>query len=190
MVLYRVWVSNGWLLNACGLALGQRCYCVRSSCFVFSASAAITDIRGQGLPPVYSGPILQVVSSVVTNSSTTAHLRCSNCTEWSGGNLDINSTSADFIYAYGEIPPENPANPDSDFFIHIDTGNFNLNLQDAQSLTNTTLPSTLPGTASTGFSTRQKVDLWMYVALSTRSLSFTAFSWAWPGEFYFPSELL
>jgi hypothetical protein len=176
MVLCRVWISNGWILNAGGLALGEWCYRVRSSCFVVSVSAAITDTRGQGLPPVYAGPTLQVLSSVVTSTSTTAHLRCSNCTEWSGGNLDLNSTSANFIYAYGGMAPEDPENPNSDFFIHIYAGNFSLNLQDAQGLTNTTLPS--PETASTGFSTRQKVDLWMYVSLSSRSLLFMAFSWA------------
>jgi hypothetical protein len=122
---------------------------------------------GQGLPPVYSGPEIQLLSSKISNNSTAVSFRCSNCTTWSVGELDVQSTSADLIYAYGETAPMDPSNPNSDFLIHTYSGNFNLDLKAAQMIStnsttplNTTMPPPPPLSQSKGgLTTRQKVPL-------------------------------
>ena len=103
---------------------------------------------------MYSGPGIQVLSSAVNNSSTSIELQCSNCTEWSGGTLDLESSTAGFIYAYGGITPVDPANPNSDFFIHAGYGNFDVDLQNARISSNTSASAIPQFTAS---SRRQKV---------------------------------
>jgi len=72
--------------------------------------------------------------------------------------LDIQSSSADFIYAYGIIEPSNPSSPNSTFYIHEDYGNFNLNLLQAQKGThNSTITTPDPEEEfHSGLSLRQK----------------------------------
>lgn len=117
------------------------------------------NLSGQALPDVYSGPGIQVLSSAVNSSSTSVEIQCSNCTEWSGGSIDLESASAGFIYAYGGITPVDPANPTSDFFIHAGYGNFDVNLQNARVSSNTSTSAIPQFTASTYRSPRQKVIL-------------------------------
>ena len=78
-------------------------------------------------------------------------LECSNCTAWSTGKLDIESTSGNFIYAYGNEEPATPNVPTSTFTEHVDHGNFNLNLKAAQ--VNTDAAPTITGSSksSSGF---------------------------------------
>jgi cellobiose dehydrogenase (acceptor) len=104
--------------------------------------------RGEGLPPVYEGPSIDILSSNIAENATTVQFQCSNCTTWSGGSLDLNSTSADFIYAWGNMEPLEPSESNSTFFIHVDYGNFKLNLKSAQ-----TGLSTTNGTTSLNFTT-------------------------------------
>lgn len=63
-------------------------------------------------------------------------LRCSNCTTWSKGTLNVQSTSANLIYAYGDTAPSNPSSSLSSFTQHTDHGNFQLNLKVAQTTSN------------------------------------------------------
>ena len=96
------------------------------------------DCRGHSLPPIYPEAVVSVLSSNVTKDTTNVQLRCSSCTTWSGGGkLDIQSTSGNFIYAYGNQQPATPDVPTSSFTQHLDHGNFNLNLKAAQVNANT-----------------------------------------------------
>jgi hypothetical protein len=105
-----------------------------------------TDCRGHSLPPPYSGPLVTVLSSNVTTETTTVELECTNCTTWSTGKLDIESTSGNFIYAYGNQEPATPNVPTSTFTQHLDHGNFNLNLKAAQ--VNNNVAPTITGSAT------------------------------------------
>ena len=105
-----------------------------------------TDCRGHSLPPPYSGPLVTVLSSNVTAETTTVELECTNCTTWSTGKLDIESTSGNFIYAYGNQEPATPNVPTSTFTQHLEHGNFNLNLKAAQ--VNTAAAPTITGAAT------------------------------------------
>jgi cellobiose dehydrogenase (acceptor) len=101
---------------------------------------------GHSLPPPYSGPLVTVLSSNVTTETTTVELECTNCTTWSTGKLDIESTSGNFIYAYGNQEPATPNVPTSTFTQHLDHGNFNLNLKAAQ--VNNNVAPTITGSAT------------------------------------------
>lgn len=105
---------------------------------------------GHLLPGAYSGPSVQVISSNVTKDQTTIGLRCSNCTVWSKGKLNTQSTAASFIYSYGNIEPTNPGSNLSSFEQHVDYGNFEMNLQSAVS--KSASPPTIAGKGSTGSS--------------------------------------
>jgi hypothetical protein len=102
-------------------------------------------------------------------------IKCSNCTKWSGGKLDLQSTSADFIYAYGLQTPLNPSNPSSDFFIHISNGKFKLNLQKSRiNGTNATTQPAIEGAPSGGLKYRQKVVILSLLIIghsNTRSIN-------------------
>ena len=115
--------------------------------------------RGHSLPPLYAGPQVTVLKSTVTSTDTTVELKCSNCTVWTTGKLDIQSTNADFIYAYSTTAPTQLSNPDSFFQQHTDHGNFQLNLKSAITTTAPTGAPALTGStaAQTGFSQRQIV---------------------------------
>src|SRR6266496_5399127 len=128
---------------------------------IFPICLTILIYRGHSLPPIYPGPQLTVISQNVTKDTTTVALKCYNCTAWSEGKLDIQSTTANFIYAYGSTAPKNPSNFDSSFSQHDDHGNFKLNLKSA--ITTSNSPPLIGGeqksTGSTGGLTqRQKVS--------------------------------
>lgn len=72
----------------------------------------------------------------MTKDFTTVQFKCSNCTVWSRGKLDIQSAAANFIYAYGTGAPTNPSSPSSGFPQHAEHGNFQLNLKLAQTASN------------------------------------------------------
>jgi len=115
--------------------------------------------RAHALPPPYAGPVITQLSHNVTKDKTTVQLKCSGCTRWTTGSLNIQSTSADFIYSYSSNAPSNPAIASSSFTQHDDHGNFKLNLKSAQTVTATAPPplsSTAPSTSG-GLSSRQKV---------------------------------
>jgi hypothetical protein len=96
------------------------------------------------------------MSSNVTKDLTTVEIKCSNCTSWPTGKLNVQSNAADFIYAYSSTPPSKLSDPSSSFTQHDDHGNFKLNLVTA--ITNDGAVPTLTPVASTGgLSTRQKV---------------------------------
>lgn len=115
--------------------------------------------RGHSLPPVYQGPDITIISQNVTQDLTTVQLNCSDCTVWSTGKLDIQSTSADFIYAYATSGPFNPSSSSSGFPQHDDHGNFNLNLKSAITNSNSAPviggPETSKGSTG-GLTERQK----------------------------------
>jgi hypothetical protein len=116
--------------------------------------------RGHSLPPVYPGPQITLLSQNVTKELTTVQLKCSDCTVWSTGSLDIQLTSANLIYAYSGTAPSNPSSPGSPFLQHDDHGNFNLNLKSAITSSNTApvIAGQQKSTGSTGgLSERQKV---------------------------------
>ena len=117
--------------------------------------------RGNFLPPPYTGPQVTVLNSTVTSTDTTVELKCSNCTVWTTGKLDIQSTNANFIYAYSTTAPLQLANVNSVFQKHNDNGNFQLNLKNAITTTAPTGAPALSGTttAKAGFSQRQIVFL-------------------------------
>jgi len=104
--------------------------------------------RGHIQPAVYDGPHITILSQTVNSNVTNVQLKCSNCTTWSAGKLNVQSTAADFVYAYGDSPPASPANSGSSFPQHVDHGEFALNLKDAQT-TSATAP-TITGQPSSG----------------------------------------
>ena len=101
----------------------------------------ILIFRGHSLPPPYSGPEVTVLNSSVTSTDTIVELKCSNCTVWTKGKLDISSQKANFIYAYSSNAPAQLSNVDSSFQQHDDYGNFQLNLVSAVT---TTAPTGAP----------------------------------------------
>ena len=77
-------------------------------------------------------------------------IECLDCTTWPSGSLDIQSTSAGFIFSYGSSSPDNPSDPSSQFSQHADYGNFKMNLKIAQtSNTANTPPPIEAGKANT-----------------------------------------
>ena len=102
-------------------------------------------------PQVYDGPTISVISSAITSSQFTAQLRLSNSTTWSAGSLNIDSSDAPIIWAYGTNSPSNPSSPSSDFTQHRAEGQFSLNMKAAQvqeaSPSTTTAEATASGTA-------------------------------------------
>ena len=88
---------------------------------------------GHSLPSIYSGPTVKVLSSTITSSQFTAQLQLSNSTSWvDSGSLDIGSSAAAIIWAYGKSAPSNPSNPTSDFLEHRDEGTFSIDMKSAQ----------------------------------------------------------
>ena len=96
------------------------------------------------------------MSHNVTKDLTTVGIKCSNCTTWPTGKLDIKSSAADFIYAYGSTAPSKLSDPSSSFTQHDDHGNFQMNLVTAIN-NDGTAPPIAPQKLPTGLSTRQKV---------------------------------
>jgi cellobiose dehydrogenase (acceptor) len=111
-------------------------------------------MSGHSLPSVYSGTVINIISSSVNSSTVTAEFQCYGCTIWSSGTYDISSTSADFIWAYGAHAPDVPSNPNSSFTRHDSVGSFVLDLKAAQ----TTL-SPKPEGATNGTPTSTTVGL-------------------------------
>ena len=111
---------------------------------------ADSPFSGHSVPLPYSGPILQVLSSSVTTDFTNVQLKCSGCTSWSGGSLDVLSISAEFMYASAPTGPSDPSNPTSSFPQHNDYGTFNLDLTSAyvSSSASTNIASTSTGTST------------------------------------------
>jgi len=108
---------------------------------------AMSNCSGHSLPPVYNGPDVQVLESSANSSLSTIQLKCTNCTQWSTGNLNLESVSANMIWAYGTTAPSNPSQSSSSFTQHTDNGVFNLNLQ--QAATTSTTPPTIHSSSST-----------------------------------------
>lgn len=106
-------------------------------------------VRGHIQPAVYDGPHITVLSQTVNSNVTNVQLKCSNCTTWSTGKLNVQSTAADFVYAYGDSPPNSPSNPGSSFPQHVDHGGFALNLKNAQT-TSTAAPTITGQPSSSG----------------------------------------
>lgn len=169
MVRYRLWRGDEGDTYACQLAMERSSRRISSSCNVLSLIHRLhlfpfvlqwmLIFRGNSLPPPYSGPEVTVLKSTITSTDTIVELKCSNCTVWRTGKLDISSTAANFIYAYSTTAPQQLSNPNSPFQQHNDHGDFKLNLQSA---TTTTAPTGAPAlTGSTnpkgGLSQRQIV---------------------------------
>lgn len=94
---------------------------------------ALIMCSGHSEPSVYSGPTVKVLSSTITSSQFTAQLQLSNSTTWvNSGSLDIGSSDASVIWAYGSSAPSNPSNPNSDFQEHDGKGTFSINMVSAQ----------------------------------------------------------
>lgn len=94
---------------------------------------ALIMCSGHSEPSAYSGPIVKVLSSTITSSQFTVQLHLSNSTTWvNSGSLDIGSSGAPVIWAYGSSAPSNPSDPNSDFQEHDDKGTFTINMQSAQ----------------------------------------------------------
>jgi len=148
MVCNRVWKSNGGIVNAGCVALLQRSCRLYSSRHVSPSRNEADRFRAESLPPVYHGAEVSILSRTVASNVTSVQIKCSNCTTWPGGNLNVKSTSADFIYAYGTTAPASPANSGSSFLQHVGNGGFTLDLVKAQS-SSTTAP-TITGGASSG----------------------------------------
>ena len=82
---------------------------------------------------MYNGPTVSVISSDITSSSFTAQLRLSNATSWSGsGSLNVDSSDASILWAYGTSAPSNPSSPSSNFQQHRSEGTFSVNMKAAQ----------------------------------------------------------
>jgi Cytochrome domain of cellobiose dehydrogenase len=154
--------SNGGIVNAGRVAVLHPSRRLHPPRHVTPSRNRIKRFRAHDLPPVYSGAEIEILGHTVDSNVTTVQLKCSNCTTWPTGNLNIKSTSADFIYAYGTTAPASPANSGSSFLQHVSNGGFTLNLVSAQS-SSTTAP-TLTGSKSSsseggGLTERQWVPI-------------------------------
>jgi hypothetical protein len=129
------------------------------------------------LPPPYFGPTITIISKSVTSNSTTVGIKCSNCTNWSGGGLDTWST-AGCIYAYGINPPSDPSEIGSSFSQHEVHKNFALDLNAAHINTslNTPPPIILGKPNSAGLTQHQTVRIYLDLAKYSL-LSYMELSW-------------
>jgi len=72
-------------------------------------------------PPAYTGDvkITMLPDSTVNNTMVKASFRCSGCTSWTGGSLDMDSSSVTLGYAVSTVVKVNPANSISGtLFVH------------------------------------------------------------------------
>jgi Cytochrome domain of cellobiose dehydrogenase len=120
---------------------------------------------------VYPGPQVTVLSSNITANAFSAQLQLSNVTSWiSGGQLNVNSDDAGVVWAFGTIPPDNPADPSSNFQQHKVMGVFSVNMKAAQASSTGDSPTgtsgaapvitgdTLAGPVHLGLTKEDKVD--------------------------------
>ena len=117
-------------------------------------------------PRIYPGPIITVVSQNISSQIFSVDLKLENVTSWGNGHtLDIDSSSAGVVWAYGTNPPTDPGNSASDFQQHLLMGVFSINMKSAQmTSSNPSGPSIInPVDVSTtnilGLTKRDKVDL-------------------------------
>lgn len=97
-------------------------------------SVTISPRLGAGhVMPIYTSSvtITMLPGTGVYNGEMVANFMCSNCRSWSGGSIDITSTSQNMIYAMG--PQQQIQSNDPSFVIqqHSNNGGFNMNLKAA-----------------------------------------------------------
>jgi cellobiose dehydrogenase (acceptor) len=119
--------------------------------FPESFALVLTLVSGHSEPSVYSGPTITVLSSTITSSQFNAQLQLSNATTWvNSGTLDISSSDAGVIWAYGDNPPSNPSDPSSDFQQHSAQGTFSIDMKSAQVSQQNSSPASASSTNTTG----------------------------------------
>lgn len=92
-----------------------------------------------------------MLSSTITSSQFTAQLQLSNATTWvDSGSLDIESSDAGIIWAFGTNAPSDPSDPTSDFEQHRSQGTFSIDMKSAQVAQQSTTSSSASPTDPSG----------------------------------------
>ncbi|MCJ1306759.1 hypothetical protein MMC25_000402 [Agyrium rufum] len=80
--------------------------------------------------PLYNSAaqVALIDGSGIVNGVMTANVRCSNCESWSGGTLQVTSTTANFIWAYKGGNEISSNSQSVNLVQHDDMGNFQLDL--------------------------------------------------------------
>jgi hypothetical protein len=117
---------------------------------------------GHSMPLSYPAASVQVLSSNITNDFLIVQLKCSNCTLWTGGHLDIFSTATDLMWASAPNGQSDPSDLSSVFPKHKDYGTFKMNMTAARGSTSTfspTINTSLPNSPNSdgGITMRQGV---------------------------------
>lgn len=76
-----------------------------------------------------------------------------NCRKWSGGSLDVTTTSQNFIWSIGNNEKVATTKPDAEIHQHQAFGNYALNLKDATSTSASSNPFLTSGASTAGPST-------------------------------------
>ncbi|KAJ3533776.1 hypothetical protein NMY22_g7195 [Coprinellus aureogranulatus] len=128
-------VAVGWL----GASLGGD---MRSNPLVvgwLNGTAAAISIRRTetySQPALLEGPVITVLggSGITASGRQRVIFRCQNCTSWTGGSGGINLTgnSTFGFAAHGSIRPSQPANVDTQVYLHTIAGRFDLDVEAAK----------------------------------------------------------
>lgn len=108
--------------------------------------------KGHVMPQYTSDVNITVLEgSQVTSDSFIANFQCHDCRSWSGGNVDVTSTSAPFIYAIGPSGNLQSNDPSASISQHGSNfqNNWSLNMKQATGAEGVPLSSTSPGNGGT-----------------------------------------
>jgi len=135
------WIAVGLGSNQMKNALVIMAYAASTGNITISPRLA----TGHSEPSHYSNATIEwLPGSGFFNGSMTANGKCSGCRSWPGGSLQVNSTSANMIFAAGPSGSINSDSLSANIKAHATYGVFSMNMQQAAGpgglplLTNTT----------------------------------------------------
>ncbi|TEB36598.1 hypothetical protein FA13DRAFT_1658324 [Coprinellus micaceus] len=104
-----------------------------------AAAISIRRTEAYSQPSPLEGPIVTILGGSGIASSTGRQriiYRCENCISWTGGSggINLNGNSTFGFAAHGSIRPNEPANADSQVYIHTIAGLFDLDVESAKQL--------------------------------------------------------
>lgn len=83
------------------------------------------------MPTNYPQATLTTLSQFANSTHWTVEILCSGCSRWSGGQLLPNEYNG-FAWALSTTKVTQPSNPNANFAIHTNVGNFNTQLRDGR----------------------------------------------------------
>ncbi|TVY82091.1 hypothetical protein LSUE1_G005086 [Lachnellula suecica] len=122
------------------IGLGQGAQMKNANIFMIYANAAGTNVTlsprhgiGEEEPITTDGPGAILLSgSGISNGMMHADIKCSNCTSWTGGTMDLTDANSKWIWAYMEGSPVSSDDPDTRVGMHTNYGEPTFNLQQAR----------------------------------------------------------